>query len=836
MHQSDRWRAMLEFGAVEAVGHEIDPQLLQISYRKGQEEELETEVVYQDAAGATEQPRLLVSLKAVSALKLLCEHEHARCDKVSRMLAECRSAYYKELRWLRDQLYMAYESEEDAQTRRNLLTPDDFEVYWFEPEKFLDEDTRDFLIRCIRETNRRLLDENRHLKSTLQEMNLFEKASLPTVLKRLKLKHAAAQIMIELYNLLRTRAEMKKFKEAACELIGMAMPAPGTDGAEKAERAECTSGPSPPAEGAEAVTSPEDLRIKVQQQEAELQELRSRLSSAIDACLEREKAAEEHERAERLQQRVLDLERERNAERGALAEALRELRELRELQPELERVKGRMVRSVHKISESLQGLGELEGEKARSARTRRALSCADWGSCEEDDAESVAGSFRAALSRLDSLVVALPSTVQDVAEEMQQLKQRFDRCELETTSMAPTADPEEPLSVGEVEHSPAASCTGTHETLSVRTEAPLASRDGEAESSEARVSPSASESRSRHADRAAEPSEHDEHSAEHAAKLSQQVEGLEIKLELANQKIRALKEQLLRQQRRLPEGENAENLPGDKEDAAEIPDFMLPYQLLAKRKLPRWMILSQDAALKRKKREYLEKAENKSVGSLGKEVFAAFDFLVTAADAADGVQPERQAGRLPSPSPSARRSSAEVAVFGSRLQRLHSTASAASAASADPASPHSQNLPCLQRPPRTASPVEITHPWQPWEASRLPRRERVDRSVDTNVDRMDRADMHRDFQGSRATCIQGNAIFSKTANAASFTSPKESKFESQAYANYANYGQAKTQDIQPVQPVPRNAQVPFQDLQKESLTRSHIFHIFRFLAYMAATR
>ena len=136
-----------------------------------------------------------------------------------------------------------------------------------------------------------------------------------------------------------------------------------------------------------------------------------------------------------------------------------------------------------------------------------------------------------------------------------------------------------------------------------------------------------------------------------------------------------------------------------------------------------------------------------------------------------------------------------MAVFGSRLQRLHSTASAASAASADPASPHSQNLPCLQRPPRTASPVEITHPWQPWEASRLPRRERVDRSVDTNVDRMDRADMHRDFQGSRATCIQGNAIFSKTANAASFTSPKESKFESQAYANYANYGQVASGTI-----------------------------------------
>ena len=84
---------------------------------------------------------------------------------------------------------------------------------------------------------------------------------------------------------------MKKFKEAACELIGMAMPAPGTDGAEKAERAECTSGPSPPAEGAEAVTSPEDLRIKVQQQEAWRERVGvSVMLSRVELCKNRRQA------------------------------------------------------------------------------------------------------------------------------------------------------------------------------------------------------------------------------------------------------------------------------------------------------------------------------------------------------------------------------------------------------------------------------------------------------------------------------------------------------------------------------------------------------------------
>ena len=115
-----------------------------------------------------------------------------------------------------------------------------------------------------------------------------------------------------------------------------------------------------------------------------------------------------------------------------------ELRETRELEPELERMRSRMVRSVHKISESLQTLGPGPGDEARTAR--RALSMDQWD-WEQDETDSVAGSFRAALSRLDSLVIALPSTVQDVAVEMQQLKQRCD--ELETNSMAPTADPEE---------------------------------------------------------------------------------------------------------------------------------------------------------------------------------------------------------------------------------------------------------------------------------------------------------------------------------------------------------------------------------------------------------
>ena len=282
-------------------------------------------------------------------------------------------------------------------------------------------------------------------------MNLFEKAALPTVLKRLMLKHAAAQIMIELFNLLRTRAEMRKFKDTACQLVGMAMPpeetdtaaTPGTDGTARTEVTEgsgCLPDPAPtPSLQAPQVARCEesaleelvDLKGKMQKQEAELTELRSKLASSIDVRLERKQVEEEQTRADDLHRQVVELQKER--------QSLREqLRETRQLEPELERVRGRVVRSVQKINESLQ---VLQGDEAKASG--RALSMASLDSLTDwdDEADSIAGSFRTALSRLDSLVVALPSAVEDAAAEMQQLKQRCD--ELETTSMAPTADPEE---------------------------------------------------------------------------------------------------------------------------------------------------------------------------------------------------------------------------------------------------------------------------------------------------------------------------------------------------------------------------------------------------------
>ena len=111
----------------------------------------------------------------------------------------------------------------------------------------------------------------------IQEMNLFEKASLPTVLKRLKLKHAAAQIMVELYNLLRTRAEMKKFKEAACDLIGMAMPpvepqpaatAAVTEAGSQEDSAATGPGLTGASVDAAGLDELAELRIQAQQQEA----------------------------------------------------------------------------------------------------------------------------------------------------------------------------------------------------------------------------------------------------------------------------------------------------------------------------------------------------------------------------------------------------------------------------------------------------------------------------------------------------------------------------------------------------------------------------------------
>lgn len=118
-----------------------------------------SETVFEDTADHTKRPRLLVSLQSVLAMKNICEHEFNTREVLSKMLARCRSDYYKELCSLREQLYLASKSQANAELGYFKA----FEVYWFNPPKYIDLDLKEYLENAIKEQSRNLIEENRQL-------------------------------------------------------------------------------------------------------------------------------------------------------------------------------------------------------------------------------------------------------------------------------------------------------------------------------------------------------------------------------------------------------------------------------------------------------------------------------------------------------------------------------------------------------------------------------------------------------------------------------------------------------------------------------------------------
>jgi len=167
--KSERWNELVESSNIEGKHVPIDPQEISIKYARGSEAE-KTEVVYEDLTEAT-QPRLLVSLSSVLKMKEMCEHEHARCDRACETLTHCRTAYYKELRWLRDMLKQSHMQQCDRARRRVSLQVNlqEYEVYWFEPPHYIDDDLKVFLQTCIRETNKKLIQEVQDLRDQLNQ-------------------------------------------------------------------------------------------------------------------------------------------------------------------------------------------------------------------------------------------------------------------------------------------------------------------------------------------------------------------------------------------------------------------------------------------------------------------------------------------------------------------------------------------------------------------------------------------------------------------------------------------------------------------------------------------
>merc|ERR1719253_96980 len=148
----------------------------------------------------SERPRLCVSLGAVLALKVLVEEQVAKCAELRDTLNECRNAYFKELRYLREALE-AQQVERDGAGKKSPYQDqiDTYEVFFFEPPWYLDVDTRALLDHCIRKTNEKILEELFALRDKLALYEGTDGGSLTDTIERmikLLLRQGATPVQI----------------------------------------------------------------------------------------------------------------------------------------------------------------------------------------------------------------------------------------------------------------------------------------------------------------------------------------------------------------------------------------------------------------------------------------------------------------------------------------------------------------------------------------------------------------------------------------------------------------------------------------------------------------
>ncbi|CAK0797844.1 unnamed protein product, partial [Prorocentrum cordatum] len=157
---------------------------------------------------ARRRPRLLVSLASVMKLKGLCEHEHAKHDKALTALKVCRLKYFKEIRWLRDQL------------QRH--TGKDGDVFWFDPEEGSDlEGLQNHMLRALQEDNERLKEENAALNEELSSVKAIieEMSDLKEALRRMLKDHTVREVTTELRGVLAKANHLSEFTGILRELL-----------------------------------------------------------------------------------------------------------------------------------------------------------------------------------------------------------------------------------------------------------------------------------------------------------------------------------------------------------------------------------------------------------------------------------------------------------------------------------------------------------------------------------------------------------------------------------------------------------------------------------------
>jgi len=641
--------AILDYGGAKGLGsasaqklwknktEDSEPRPLQIEYNSGLSEEDNeifedlglpghqkvAETVFEDPEEAGIRPRLLVPLQSVLGLKALCEREYIRTETVTEMLNQCRTAYYKELLYLREQLILAAEPEKQML----LASVQNYEVYYFNPPAYVDEDLKEYIMNCSRWTHKKLIEENYELQMKLAgQEDVFENVDF--CLKGLLRRHGTYKVFKTMHNIVKNAKDLFNPEDMIRK-----KEMEGLKPIDELQAAVVELFPNLKAKEDNSgllLTEIEELQQSVTQLRAELAKTKDLLEK------ERNRANELNRKCDEQKQllekpRAEEVEVVKKVDNEATLEELKQLKELRQQMEQEAQAQARRLRKQ---------LDEFAAAKSLPSGSSKADPNKHLPKLDEaiSDAEQL---FQAAASLpAQQVVTKVQGATKQVVDksgeekalkELQQLRQELEALKAKLAA-AEKREREALQKLKELQNKPdkveksdsAGPLPDDYEELKTRLErkiARIAELEAELDQTKRDL---------RAANRKVEEQElllqeKGRKDAEKAKQLSdlmeklrkseEEADNLGGKLYNAQEKIKKLKEEIRDLKNKL--GIKVEESEGEEEEEAEdAPSFMSRYAIRAKNSgKPRWMLLSEDAKLKSQKTEHMQNQAHQHVGS-----------------------------------------------------------------------------------------------------------------------------------------------------------------------------------------------------------------------------
>eukprot|EP00927_Polykrikos_kofoidii_P045880 TRINITY_DN40013_c0_g1_i1.p1 TRINITY_DN40013_c0_g1~~TRINITY_DN40013_c0_g1_i1.p1 ORF type:complete len:1300 (-),score=241.87 TRINITY_DN40013_c0_g1_i1:326-4225(-) len=637
------------------------PRTLEIRYSRSTGDDIElppaqVEVVFEDQdEGEHRRPRLLVSLQSVTALKQLCEREFARVEVLSGRIDSCRKAYFKELLYLREQLVLAGRPE--AQACWDYVMS--YEVYWYDPPAYVDAELKEFMLNCNRITNKALIEEIYNLKQS----GAVKSAPAPSSdddaeVRRLLKKLGPAKLLKRIWGTLGTKEhgspELRdELFEAVKELFGERLAPPRRE-----EPVAKNTGPSK-GELDKLRKEIEDLHKQLEAME-NLRRMYKELQHELEdvkklAAAEKARADAERERAEaeklRADNALAELAKPPPPTTGSDKSAELALRQASD------RAAGAVSKATAVLAKKMNVAVPKAAVLPSASKLDGAVSTLEALSTQEVKVEPKTvevikervistGSDGKEVKRLEERISELEAQLEAAKQEVKKAKQESDSWKRR---------------VAELEGRPVAEALPPPEFDTSSFDAEIASlkkarKDAlkKAEESEQREEvlkqqlDRLKEEMRRLENRAPKTIIADDGSKQRVEQLEEELEAMAMRLTRAQDKIAQLKEELRKYKRMAGEEVNSDD-ESDDDFEGDIPSFLIAYfRRIKNSPKPRWQLLSEDAKLAVKKREWLftqkvrimEPAMKPAL--LSSEATAAFNFLKRKED-------QDRLGRLPPP-------------------------------------------------------------------------------------------------------------------------------------------------------------------------------------------